>query len=165
MKYADGPVAEATIHVAAPPARIWELLSDISVVAGLSRETQEVWWLDGAGGPSVGARFAGRNFHEAAGEWTTESTVVVSDPGRAFQWDVGRPGAPTASWGYDLSPSSDGTEVRGWARMGPGPSNLTAAIERMPEKEERIVARRLAEFRTGIEATLAGVKSLAEARG
>lgn len=164
MKYADGPVTEATIHVAAPPARVWALLSDIGVVAGLSRETQEVWWLDGAAGPTVGARFAGRNRHEAAGEWTTESTVVVSDPGRAFQWDVGRPEAPTASWGYDLTGSAGGTEVRGWARMGPGPSNLTVAIERMPEKEERIVARRLAEFLAGIEATLVGIKSLAEGR-
>jgi hypothetical protein len=46
--------------------------------------------------------------------------------------------------------------------MGPGPSNLTTVIERMPDKEERIVAGRLREFRAGIERTLAGIKERAE---
>jgi hypothetical protein len=33
----------------------------------------------------------------------------------------------------------------------------------MPDKEQRIITRRLSEFRTNMEATLAGVKALAEA--
>jgi hypothetical protein len=53
-------------------------------------------------------------------------------------------------------------QLRAWGRLGPGPSNLTKAIDKFPEKEERIVARRLDEFRAGVEKTLAGIKSLAE---
>ena len=47
--------------------------------------------------------------------------------------------------------------------MGPAPSGLSIAIEAMPEKEERIVARRLDEFRANMQATVEGIKELAEA--
>jgi hypothetical protein len=47
-------------------------------------------------------------------------------------------------------------------QMGPAPSGLTPAIEAMPDKEERIVARRLEEHRANMGATLAGIKELAE---
>ncbi len=46
--------------------------------------------------------------------------------------------------------------------MGPGPSGLTPAIEAQPDKEERIVARRLDEWRTNMQATVDGIKSIAE---
>jgi hypothetical protein len=46
--------------------------------------------------------------------------------------------------------------------MGPAPSGLTIAIAAMPDKEERIVARRLEEFEANIRATLEGIKNLAE---
>jgi hypothetical protein len=163
MRYADCPSVEATIVIGAAPQRVWELISDIEVIAGLSRETKSVEWVDGAKGPALGNRFRGVNNHEAVGEWTTESTVVVCDPSHAFQWDVGSAEAPAASWGYELTPVAEGTQLRAWGRMGPGPSNLTKAIDKFPEKEERIVARRLDEFRAGVEKTLVGIKSLAEA--
>ena len=54
------------------------------------------------------------------------------------------------------------TRLRQWARLGPGPSGLSMAIESMPDKEQRIIARRLEEHRTNMTATLAGIKDLAE---
>jgi hypothetical protein len=162
MRYADCPSVDATIVVSAPPERVWELVSDIEVIASLSRETRSVDWVDGSGAAAVGRRFRGVNQHEAVGEWTTVSTVVVCDAPRAFQWDVGQGESPAASWGYELKPAGDGTALRAWGRLGPGWSNLSAIIEKFPEKEERIVARRLEEFRAGLEATLTGIKSLAE---
>ena len=53
--------------------------------------------------------------------------------------------------------------LRQWAQLGPAPSGLTPAIEAMPDKEERIIARRLAEHRANMEATVNGIKSVAEA--
>jgi hypothetical protein len=47
--------------------------------------------------------------------------------------------------------------------MGPGWSGLCVAISRMPEKEHKIVARRMEEFRVNMLATLTGIKELAEA--
>jgi hypothetical protein len=46
--------------------------------------------------------------------------------------------------------------------LGPGPSGLTPAIEARPDKEERIVARRLAEHEANMQRCLAGIKELAE---
>ncbi len=162
MRLSDCPTTEVSMLVAAPAERVWALVSDIEVIAEFSLETQAVRWLDGADGPGVGRRFEGHNTHPAAGEWTTESTVVVCEPGKAFQWDVGPVESPAASWGYELTTTDSGTQVRGWGRLGPGWSNLVAAIEKWPDKEERIIARRLDEFASGIEATLTGIKAKAE---
>ena len=72
------------------------------------------------------------------------------------------PRRPAALWRFELSPRGDGTELRQWVRLGPGPSHLTEVIESLPDKEERIVAGRLREFRAGIEANLDAIKERAE---
>ena len=48
-----------TIHMAASPETIWELVSDVTKIGRYSPETFEAEWLDGATGPVVGARFRG----------------------------------------------------------------------------------------------------------
>lgn len=160
MRYADGPTVETAVHVAAPPERLWPLVTDIHLIASLSTELQEVEWIDGSG--AVGSTFRGRNCHRAAGEWTTVSHVVQSDEPRVFAWAVQDPAHPSASWRFELVELPDGTELRQWARLGPGPSNLNRAIAAIPEKEERIVAGRLREFRAGMEINMAALKQLAE---
>jgi hypothetical protein len=52
--------------------------------------------------------------------------------------------------------------LRQGMRMGPAPSGLNIAIDAMPDKEERIVARRLEEHVANMRATLDGIKQLAE---
>jgi hypothetical protein len=162
MRYTDGPTAGATVHIDAAPEVLWPLVSDIHLIAELSVEVQEVAWLDGAGHAAVGATFRGRNRHPAAGEWTTTSHVVECDAPRAFGWVVGDLANPTATWRFELTGHDGGTDVRQWARMGPGPSNLSPVIAAMPDKEERIVAGRLGEWQAGIDANLVALKKLAE---
>jgi Polyketide cyclase / dehydrase and lipid transport len=164
MRYADGPTAEATVHVSAPPDVLWPLVSDIHLVASLSSEVQEVAWLDEVREPVVGAAFRGRSRHRAVGEWNTTSRVVACDPPRVFAWAVEDPEDPAAMWRFELTPRAGGTDLRQWARMGPGFSFLCQAIAAMPDKEERIVAGRLREWQAAIEANLAALKELAEAR-
>jgi hypothetical protein len=48
-----------TVHVAAPPDRGWDLVSDVTRVGEFSPETFEAEWLGGASGPAVGAHFRG----------------------------------------------------------------------------------------------------------
>ncbi len=163
MKYADGPTAEATVFVAAPPEVVWAYVSDIHFVASLSREVQTVEWVDGEiAPPAVGCTFLGHNAHPQAGEWTTPNRVVACEAPREFVWNTGYPDSPATSWHFELTPRDAGTEVRQWVRMGPGWSNLVPLIEATPEKEERIVARRLADFQSGIDANLAAIKEIAE---
>jgi uncharacterized protein YndB with AHSA1/START domain len=167
MRYADGPTAEGTVQIAAPPETVWRLVSDIHFLATLSQEVKGVEWVvgvpaDDVDPPSLGARFLGHNHHPQVGDWTTPNHVVSYDPPRAFGWDTGQLDAPAASWRFELTPRDGGTELRQWARMGPGWSNLVAVIESMPEKEERIVANRLRDFQAGIDANLAAIKEIAE---
>jgi uncharacterized protein YndB with AHSA1/START domain len=163
MRYADGPTTEAEVLIEAPAERVWELVSDIELPARFSSELRGASWLDG-GAPAVGARFAGRNAHAATGEWETVCVVTVHEPERAFEWAVGDPEFPSATWRFDLTEEPGGVRLRQTARLGPAPSGLTPAIEAMPDKEERIVARRLEEHRVNMQATVEGVKALAEAQ-
>ena len=57
----------------------------------------------------------------------------------------------------------DGTVLSFSAEMGPGPSGLTPMIVKMPDKEEQIVAIRLADWTANMQRTVEGIKALAEA--
>ena len=164
MRYADGPTAEVDVVIDAPLERVWELVSDIALPTRFSSELQGAQWLDGHGA-AEGARFVGRSAHPAAGEWETTCVVTALVPGRTFEWKVGDPAFPSATWRFDLEETGDGVRLRQTARLGPAPSGLTPAIEAMPDKEERIVARRLDEHRANMQATVDGVKALAESTG
>ena len=45
-----------------------------------------------------------------------------------------------------LAPQEGGTLLTEWMQMGPGRSGLSFAIDRMPEKEQKIVFVRMREF-------------------
>jgi len=131
------------------------------VPARFSPELQTAEWLGGATGVAVGNRFRGHNKHEALGEWTTESVVSEVDEGRRWVWQVfNLDGEVSASWGFEVEPARDATVIRHWGKMGPAMSGLKGAIESMPEKEGRIVARRLEEWQAGITANLEGIERL-----
>ena len=163
MRYADGPSVSVEVHVDAPPARVWELVSDIGLPARFSEEFQGGEWLDGATGPGLGAQFRGTNRHPAIGEWQTTSVLVGFEPERVFAWRIGDPDNPSASWRFELEPDGDGTKLRQSCVLGPGPSGLSYAIEQRPDKEERIIERRTDEHRANMQRVIEGIKAIAEA--
>ncbi len=162
LRYADAPTVEVVRWIAAPPERVWELISDVRRMPELSDELQAAEWLD-ASAPAVGATFRGHNQHSAIGEWTTTSHVVECEPERAFGWAVQDADTPSASWRFRLEPTDGGTRVTQQAQLGPGRSGLSPAIDRMPEKESAIVAGRLREFEQYMTTTLERVANLVEA--
>ena len=99
-----------TVHMAAPPERIWDLITDVTRISRYSPETFESEWLGDATGPAVGARFRGHVKRNQKGPvyWTT-CTVLACEPGHAFAFGV----APRNLnvWRYDLRPSGEGTDV------------------------------------------------------
>ncbi len=161
-RYADQPTIEVGIWIGAPPERVWTLVSDIGLMPRLSGELQSVEWLDNASGPAVGARFRGTSRHPALGEWSTISHVVEHDPGRVFAWAVEDVEVPSATWRFTLRPEQAGTWLSQWARMGPGRSGLSIAIEQAPDKEQKIVFVRMREFEESMTRSLAAIKALAE---
>ena len=165
LKYADCPTVTVSTDIAAPASTVWALVSDIELSSRFSTEVSGAEWLDGATGPSLDARFVGHSAHDAIGQWTTTCIVTGFEPDRLFEWSViGRDGDVSSIWRYTITgPGGGPVHLDYWFQMGPGRGGLNHAIERMPDKEERIVARRLEEHRLNMELVVAGVKELAEA--
>jgi hypothetical protein len=162
LRLSDCPTAEVSVVIAAAPRAVWPLVSDVQLPARFSSEFQGAEWLDGATAPALGARFTGRNYHPARGEWESISTICEYQPERQLGWSVGSPEFPAARWRFVLEPDADGTRLSQWVQLGPGPSGISDVIESMPDKESRILHRRLAEHRANMQATIAGIKALAE---
>lgn len=160
MRYDEGPTVQVDVYVDASIDRVWALVTDIDLPARFSAEFQGARWVDE--GPRLGASFVGRNFHTALGEWETTSYVDRFDPPFAFGWSVTDPDHPSSTWWFELAPEGNGVRLRQGGRMGPAPSGLTIAITARPDREERIVARRLEEWEKGMRATIEGIRQLAE---
>jgi uncharacterized protein YndB with AHSA1/START domain len=160
--YADHPSITISREIAASPADLWPLISDINLPARFSVEFQGAEWTGSHAGPALGATFEGTNSHPAIGEWKVPCSVAVYEPERAFGWDPGGPDAPFSKWRFTLERHGETTTLTYSAQMGFGPSGLTPAIEAMPDREEQIVGRRLEEWRTNMTATVEGIRLLAE---
>ncbi len=144
-----------TVHMTAPPDRIWELVSDVTKIGRYSPETFEAEWLDGATGPAVGARFRGHVKRNGWGPvyWTT-CTVVACEPNREFGFAVGQAQRPLNTWRYHLEPAGDGTDVTesfqladglglrvywtllGWARGRTNHNGMQKTLERIKAEVE-----------------------------
>jgi len=158
-RFADGPVVEVSASIDAPIGSVWELISDINLPARFQTEFVEAEWLDE--GPALDARFIGRN-ERGEWKWETTSWLVTYEPEHAFGWAVSDRDNPGATWTYFLTEDDDATLLRFHRVLGPGPSGVTSAIERAPEREEEIIAARDAEQHDNMQGVVDGVKDLAE---
>jgi nitroreductase len=162
-RLADGPGVTVEVDVDAPLETVWQLVSDINVPANFSSELLGAEWIAGSRpGPALGASFIGRNVHPAIGQWSIPCFVDRYEEGRLFGWCTSDPADPGARWWFELQPMPDGVRLRYSMVIGPGRSGLNAAIESMPDKEPRILARRVDEHRANMELVLRGIKDLAE---
>ena len=77
--------ASVSLHIAAPPLKVWELVSDITRMGEYSPEVFEAEWLDGATGPALGATYRGHVKRNEVGPtyWTT-CKVTACEPGEVF---------------------------------------------------------------------------------
>jgi len=164
LKYADCPTVTVTTDIDAPPSAVWALVSDIRLPSRFSGEVSGADWIDGSEGPALHARFVGHNAHDAIGEWSTTCVVTGFEPERVFEWSVtGGDGDVSSIWRYTITDlGHDRSRLDYWFQMGPGRSGLNHAIDAMPDKEERIVARRMEEHRVNMQRVVDGVQQLAE---
>jgi uncharacterized protein YndB with AHSA1/START domain len=139
-----------TVHMAAPPERVWALVSDVTRIGEFSPETFEAEWLDGATGPAIGAKFRGHVKRNGKGPiyWVT-CTVLASEPGREFTFGTAGKTEPLNVWSYKLERSGDGTDVTesftlanklllrvywavlGWARGPTNRNGMRTTLERI----------------------------------
>jgi uncharacterized protein YndB with AHSA1/START domain len=161
-RYADGPTVQVSTWIDATPDKVWPAVVDLPAMAVSSPELQSVEWLDDDV-PAVGSRFVGHNRHEAMGEWSVTSHVVECERPLVFAWAVHDLDEPAASWRFTLEPAGGGTRLTEWVRLGPGRSGLSLAIERMPDKEQKIVFMRMRELERNMSVTVAAIKERVEA--
>lgn len=161
VKFADGPEIAVSVEIGATPQRVWELVSDINLPARFQDEFKRAEWV--TDGPALGAEFTGYNERKGF-EWDTSSWIVEYEPLRSFGWAVSDPVNPGATWTYRLSETAEGTRLVFHRRLGPGPSGITAIIDRHPEDEETIIEARNAEQTRNMALVVEGIKALAEAR-
>lgn len=113
---------EATVHMAAGPQQVWELVSDVTRTGEYSPETFEAEWLDGATGPAVGAKFRGHvKRNEKGPVYWTVCRVSDCEPGRVFEFQVLGAGKVINTWRYEFVPAGDGVAVTESFRIQPSP--------------------------------------------
>jgi uncharacterized protein YndB with AHSA1/START domain len=101
------PLAEVTVHVAAPAETVWDLVSDLPRMGDWSPETARVEWIGGAKGPMAGAKFRGHN-RSGSKKWSTTGCIAEADRGRVIAWDVTAGPFGVARWAYRFTPTDDG---------------------------------------------------------
>jgi uncharacterized protein YndB with AHSA1/START domain len=105
------PSATASIDIAAPPAAVYALVTDLDILAELADEATAMRWVTGSSATS-GSRFRGTN-RNGRRRWTTTCTVTDAESGRVFAFDVshGMPSIPISRWQYDFEPTAEGCRV------------------------------------------------------
>jgi hypothetical protein len=102
---------DVSIHIAAPPERVYALVADVTRMPQLSPEVVRCTWLDGAAEPTVGARFEATNKGARGPTWKNRPVITVASPGEEFAFSRTERFAGTVEWRYQLEPEGSGTRV------------------------------------------------------
>jgi uncharacterized protein YndB with AHSA1/START domain len=152
-----GTTGQASVQVSAPPEKVYELVSDVRRMGEWSPECRHCEWLDGATGPTVGARFKGSNKNGLI-RWSTKPRVVVADEGREFTFVTDIRGKDLTRWSYRFEPEGSGTKVtESFEMMADQPGLVTFF-----EKNVMRVKDRKADLENNMQATLERIKAAVE---
>jgi ribosome-associated toxin RatA of RatAB toxin-antitoxin module len=150
------PQHSDSIVIASSPEVVYDMVADITRMGEWSPVCAAGRWEDDAG-PRVGAWFVGTNVTPEK-TWKTRSEVVAADRGREFTFIVG---GTFARWSYTFAPVEGGTKVtESWEFL---PDAATLFEERFGAEAQTEIDARAESARTGIPATLAAIKRVAEA--
>jgi hypothetical protein len=144
-----------SIFVSARPEQLYALVSDVTRTGEWSPTCRACWW-DGGAGPHLGSWFTGRN-ETPERVWETRSQVVAADPGREFAWEVNN---GWVFWGYTFATEGSGTRLtESWEFR---PAGIAGFRERYGVDADAEIDKRSAAAKSGIPATLAAIKRVAE---
>jgi len=158
-RLADGPGTVVEVDIKAPVSEVWKVATDIGFGAQFSEEFVGATWDDGFDGPALGATFTGSNTHPAIGEWDVPCFVNRCIENTEFGWVTSDADNPGARWLFEMASIAGATRLRYSVILGPGPSGIARAIEAMPDKEPRILYRRVDEHRANMQKVIDGIKA------
>jgi len=156
---ADGPGCVVEVDIKAPIEQVWDRVTNINFGVPFSPEFVGARWADGCDGPALGAEFIGSNKHEAIGEWDVSCFVNRYVEHREFGWVTSDADNPGARWCFEMDRIAGATRLRYSLKLGPGPSGISHAIASMPDKEPRILRRRVSEHRANMQSVVNGASA------
>ena len=147
-----------SVEIAAPPERVYDLVSDITRMGEWSPECVRCTWTKGASGPAVGARFKASNKGRRGPAWYNTPVVTVAEPGREFAFNRSGFAIGSYTWRYIFEPTPTGTKVtesyEAERRLGNAMNWVTMKWTGSQDRDEDLVR--------GMTTTLARIKAAAE---
>ena len=147
-----------SVHVDAPPERVYALVSDVTRMGEWSPETYRCGWIGSSEEPVPGARFKGYNRRGRA-RWSNTLEVLTAEPGREFSFRRDVLPCGVCDWRYRMEPDGGGTlltesydvvkpdwRITNW---------LNGLLLGVADRDEDLLA--------GLRTTLARIKEAAEA--
>jgi hypothetical protein len=149
------PSATGSIDIAAPPERVYGIITDLETFGQVTAESGSMRWRRGTAA-APGAVFSARN-DNGKRHWSTTCTVTDAEAGRRFAFEVRSVARiPVARWQYDIEATPSGCKVTestwdkrpGWFRKpaeivtaspdraGINTRNIAATLERLKARAE-----------------------------
>jgi hypothetical protein len=155
---AASPNHTDSVRIAAPPARVWELVIAMERYGEWISENTGGYWRKGPDGlpgtGKVGDQFVGINRRDGV-EWKAPVEIVEREDEKAYAFVTGGTAMNLVLWRYELQPDGDGTVLtEQWTMRTP-----SFFLEQGGEAE---VARRATNAKESMAATLQGMKAAAE---
>jgi hypothetical protein len=152
------PHADTSIDIAAPPEKVYALVSDITRMGQWSPECVRCTWTKGATGPVAGARFKARNKGARGPAWFNTPTVTVADPAREFAFNRKGPAIGSYTWRYQMEATETGTRLtESFDAERPLGPVMTWLTEKWTGSNDRD-----ADLQRGMATTLTRIKATAE---
>jgi uncharacterized protein YndB with AHSA1/START domain len=101
---------QVTVHIDAPPERLYDLISDVTRMGEWSPECYKCVWQGNATEPAVGASFKGSN-RQGWIRWSTTAEVMEAEPGKVFAFTVKNGQRELTRWRYTFDEANGGTDV------------------------------------------------------
>lgn len=154
MKDEIDPLIEETIEVAAPPGKVWTLVSDLAGVASWSPQVLRTWV---RGRPvALGTTTLNLN-RKGLLVWPTRSKVVRYDELREIAFRIVE---NRSVWSFTLEPSGTGTRI---VHRREAPDGIRPATTRLVKMFMGGVPQFQDSLREGMRQTLRRIKAEAEA--
>lgn len=147
---------EAAIEIAADPASVWALVSDVARMGEWSPVCRRVEYVDGATSPAEGARFLGHN-RQFGARWSRTCVITACVQERELGFHTLFRDAVGTRWRYRLEASDGGTRVVESYELVSMP-RWVAAMQRLPG----MTSRSRQETNRGMQRTLSQIKATAE---
>jgi uncharacterized protein YndB with AHSA1/START domain len=145
---------EASVTIAAPPERVWDLVSDVTQMGRFSPSNTGAKWIGGATGPAVGAKFLGFNKRGLA-RWITRCEVIQCEQPSRFAFRVTD---NKLQWGFRIEPNGENSTLLTQWRNRTEPTPAMAKVAAKFLFRGKIDQ----EMNDGIRETLNAIKTAAE---